>query len=529
MVDRQESFRSSPLSDRSGRGAAGEGRPIVWSVAGNDSGGGAGLSADLRAADAFGVHLCPVIAAITAQNSRTVTRVEPVDPTVLEAQLAALEHDMPPRAIKTGLLGNYRLVETVARWVDRLRARQPVALVVDPVLSSSTGAAFADEATVNAVRALLLPRADLVTPNRREAGALTGIAGDPPQWAGSLRTAGAGAVCVTGGDEDGPLALDWLDTKLASGWLALPRVSTAHQHGTGCTFASGAAAALALGFVDADAVVLAKMATAGALRHGYPAGEGAGPVAARTGFARRPDLLPTMSFEASPPRWVPPQLASDRDIDLYAIVDSAARVRRVLSAGVRSVQLRIKQADASGLREEIRASVAACRQVGARLFVNDHWRLASELGADGVHLGQTDLAELGEAGRRAVAQSGLALGVSSHSLWELARARALAPKYIACGPVWPTATKAMPWRTQGLDNLAWWCLVAGTPVVAIGGILSVDRARAAASCGAHEVCVVRALGDEPESTVPLLLAAARAGSLDTPVTAPVLPHPTIAF
>ena len=520
---------SSPLSHRGGRGAGGEGRPIVWSVAGNDSGGGAGLAADLRAAEAFGVHLCPVIAAITAQNSRAVTRVEAVDPTLLEAQLAALEHDMPPSAIKTGLLGNPRLVETVARWVDRLRARQPVALVVDPVLASSTGAAFADEATVNAVRALLLPRADLVTPNRREAAALSGIAGDPPESAAWLRTAGANAVCVTGGDDEGPLALDWVATKLASGWLALPRVSTAHQHGTGCTFATAAAAALALGFVDADALVLAKMATAGALGHGYAAGGGAGPVAARAGFARRPDLLPTMSFDASAPRWVPPQMTADRDIELYAIVDSAARVSRVLSAGVRSVQLRIKHADACGLREQIRASVAACRQAGARLFVNDHWKLASELGADGVHLGQADLTELGQAGRHAVAQSGLALGVSSHSLWELARAKALAPRYIACGPVWPTTTKAMPWRTQGLDNLSWWCSVAGTPVVAIGGILSVEQARAAAACGAHEVCVVRALGDDPACTVPLLLAAVRAGTQDTPVAAPALPHPTIAF
>ena len=511
-----------------GREPGGDRRPIVWSIAGNDSGGGAGLTADLRAADAFGVHLCPLVAAVTAQNSRAVTRVEPVAPAVLDAQLAALEHDMPPRAIKTGLLGSRALVQVVARWVDRLRARQPVALVVDPVLASSSGSSFADSTTMTAYRAMLLPRADVVTPNRREAEAVAGIAADPPSLARALRVAGAGAVCVTGGDDGGALALDWVDTDHARGWLALPRIDTTHTHGTGCTFATGAAAALALGFADADALVLGKMATAGALRLGYAAGHGAGPVAARAGFANAPDLLPTMSFDTTPPRWMPPRSGANRESALYAIVDSAARVRQVLSAGVRMLQLRIKQAQLPVLRDEIQASVAACRQAGARLYVNDHWKLAIELGADGVHLGQEDLAALQEDERRQLAQGVVALGVSSHSLWELARARGLQPAYIACGPVWPTTTKAMPWRAQGLDNLSWWCAMAGAPVVAIGGILTPEQVRAAASCGAHEVCVVRALGEQPDSVIPSLLNALRAAREDTPITPPVLPHPTIA-
>ena len=113
--------------------------------------------------------------------------------------------------------------------------------------------------------------------------------------------------------------------------------------------------------------------------------------------------------------------------------------------------------------------------VGAELFVNDHWQLAQELGATGVHLGQEDLLALGDAGRARLRASGMALGVSSHSLWELCRARTLSPRYIACGPVWPTLTKDMPWVPQGLDNLSWWRRAAGVPVTAIGGIL--DRAR----------------------------------------------------
>ena len=125
---------------------------IVWSIAGNDSGGGAGLSADARAAAAFGVHLCPVVAAITAQNSLTVTHVEPLAPELLDAQLAALVDDLPPAAIKTGLLGSAANVAVLARWIDRLRVRGPVALVIDPVLGATTGAAFADDAVLRAYR-----------------------------------------------------------------------------------------------------------------------------------------------------------------------------------------------------------------------------------------------------------------------------------------------------------------------------------------------------------------------------------------
>ena len=276
-------------------------RPVVWSIAGTDSGGGAGLSADQRTADAFGVHLCPVVAAVTAQNSLAVTRIERVSPLALEAQLQALADDLPPQVVKTGLLGGVEHVRLVAHWIDRLRRRHPVALVVDPVLAASTGAAFADASMLAAYRELLLPRATLITPNRREAAALLGQhEADPaglPTQALELRRRGAQAVCITGGDAadlDGRV-LDWMATEQADGWLAAPRIATEHHHGSGCTFATSAAAALALGFVPADAVVLAKMATGHALRHGHPAGAGRGPVRATSGFATGASLLPWLS------------------------------------------------------------------------------------------------------------------------------------------------------------------------------------------------------------------------------------------
>jgi hydroxymethylpyrimidine kinase/phosphomethylpyrimidine kinase/thiamine-phosphate diphosphorylase len=503
--------------------------PIVWSIAGTDSGGGAGLSADQRAADAFGVHLCPVVAAVTAQHSLAVEHVEPLRPELLDAQLAALADDLPPTVIKTGLLGSAANVERVAAWIDRLRERRPVALVVDPVLGASTGRSFADDTLLQAYRQHLLPRTTLLTPNRAEAARLLGpVAPDLPQQAAALREAGCQAVALTGGDHPALHGdvLDWIDTPQARGWLALPRVDTRHTHGTGCTFASSAAAALALGFTPADAAVLAKMATTHALRHGREAGAGAGPVVAGVGFGTDPALMPRLSWgEAARFMPLPTDADPSADLGLYALLDDAERTPALLALGVRLLQLRLKTARPP--REAVQRFITHCRAAGAMGYVNDHWQLAMECGAQGVHLGQEDLLALGDDGRDALLASGLALGISSHSLWELARARALAPRYIACGPVWPTETKAMPWRPQGLDNLAWWCTMAGAPVVAIGGLLHADQFEAAARSGPAAACAVRVIGDRPERTVPLLQLAWQRGRTAPRRDPPALPHPML--
>ena len=173
---------------------------------------------------------------------------------------------------------------------------------------------------------------------------------------------------------------------------------------------------------------------------------------------------------STPP--VPARCTTDPPLGLYATAGNAAALRKALQAGARTVQLRIKRpADADAAwtaapRQAVRDSLAAADGHGALLFINDHWRLATELGARAVHLGQEDLLALDEQGRGELRVSGLGLGVSPDAVWELCRARSLAPQYIACGPVWPTTTKDRPWRPRRLDNLAWWCRVAGVPVMA---------------------------------------------------------------
>lgn len=346
---------------------------------------------------------------------------------------------------------------------------------------------------------------------------VTGAVDAAPVVARRLRDRGAAAVCIVGMAGDDGRPIHWLDTTHARGWIAPAGAPVAPDAGR---FAREWSTAIGRGFVAADAALIATMAVSA---------EG------RPGFINEPHLLPRLSWGETPRFATPASVRAPHRLGLYAIVDSADRLQQVLAAGVKTVQLRIKAPPApddfwrAALRREVERSIAACRAGGAELYVNDHWRVAAELGAFGVHLGQEDLAAMSEERRAAVLASGLALGVSSHSLWELARAAALAPRYIACGPVWPTLTKDMPWQPQGLDNLAWWCRMAPAPVVAIGGILAPRQVQDAARCGADGVCIVRGLGERPQDTVPPLQAALEAGRREHAADPPAAawPHPTL--
>jgi hydroxymethylpyrimidine kinase / phosphomethylpyrimidine kinase / thiamine-phosphate diphosphorylase len=325
---------------------------------------------------------------------------------------------------------------------------------------------------------------------RARAGASAGVA--TPALAASLRDAGARAVLLIQRETA------WLDAPHARGEVRGVSVATQDVASRWSRF-------LAHGFVAADAALLA---------------------------LRRDDSpLPTLGWGDA----VPGPLGARAPVDgIYAIVGSLDLLRGVLDAGITMAQLRIKRpADADAawdaqLRQSLRDGLAAARDAGATLWINDHWRLAAELGAGAVHLGQEDFGALGDRGLREFATTGLALGVSSHAVWELCRARSLAPAYVACGPVWPTTTKDMPWRPQGLDSIGWWTREAGCPVVAIGGILDPQQVRETARAGASAVCVLRGLGDDPRRTVPALQDAfAQGRAQHDPRAAPHLPHPSL--
>jgi thiamine-phosphate pyrophosphorylase len=192
---------------------------------------------------------------------------------------------------------------------------------------------------------------------------------------------------------------------------------------------------------------------------------------------------------------------------VYPIVDSAAWVARLLAAGVRLVQLRIKDAPEPRLRVEIRSARAACAAAHAQLVVNDYWRLALEEQCDFVHLGQGDLETADVAALRG---AGVRLGVSTHDDRELERALALRPDYVALGPIYPTLLKAMPWRPQGLGRVAEWKQRLGAiPLVAIGG-LTLERLAGVYAAGADVAAVVTDIvrNAQPEARVREWLTAA---------------------
>jgi len=172
---------------------------------------------------------------------------------------------------------------------------------------------------------------------------------------------------------------------------------------------------------------------------------------------------------------------------VYPVVSSAAWVGRMLSVGVRLVQLRIKDRLAAEVRDEIREAKGLCTRAGAQLIVNDHWQLAMAEGCDFVHLGQGDL---DTADVPALRKAGVRIGISTHSHLELARALALAPDYIALGPIYPTVLKVMPWAPQGLQRIIEWKRRVGDmPLVAIGG-LTVERLPGVFEAGADVAAVV---------------------------------------
>jgi thiamine-phosphate pyrophosphorylase len=182
----------------------------------------------------------------------------------------------------------------------------------------------------------------------------------------------------------------------------------------------------------------------------------------------------------------------------YPIFDSAAWLERALPLGVKLVQLRLKDRDDAALRAEIRAGLALARRHGAVLVVNDHWQIALDEGADWLHLGQEDL---DSADIPAIRRAGLKLGLSTHDHAELDRALALAPEYVALGPVYPTILKQMKWHQQGVDRVTEWKrLVGDVPLCAIGG-LTPERGRACLDAGADLVAAVTdiTLNADPEA------------------------------
>ena len=260
--------------------------PRVMTIAGTDSGGGAGVAADLRALTACGVHACLAVTAVTVQNTVGVTGVHTLPPETVAAQIEAVATDIGLDAAKTGMLATSAIIRAIAAACDRvgIGADGPTPFVVDPVAASVHGEQLLADEALDAFRSLLFPRATLVTPNLDEVRLLVGVEvhdrAAQYEAAKLLHAMGPRYVLVKGGHlvEDVDVFVDLLYDGHTFTELSGPRFATGDTHGSGDNMASATAAGLARGMAVPEAVAFGKRFVVEAVRHAYPLGAGHGPV-----------------------------------------------------------------------------------------------------------------------------------------------------------------------------------------------------------------------------------------------------------
>jgi hydroxymethylpyrimidine/phosphomethylpyrimidine kinase len=249
----------------------------VLTIAGSDSGGGAGIEADIKTISALGAYACTSITAVTAQNTLGVAGVQMMPADFVALSMRTVIDDIGVDAVKLGMLGNAAIIEAVAAALPR-----DIPLVLDPVMVATSGAVLLPDDAIAAVIALLVPLATIVTPNLPEAAKLTGLpVGTEAERIAAghaLLASGAQAVLIKGGHATGEMLTDYLITPSGIESIALPRIATRHTHGTGCTLAAAIATGLAQGLSLSAAVNRARRYLHAAIQTAPGFGQGHGPV-----------------------------------------------------------------------------------------------------------------------------------------------------------------------------------------------------------------------------------------------------------
>lgn len=475
----------------------------LLTIAGHDPSSGAGVSADMAAANALGVPCSSAITALTVQNSQGVSAVHPVLPKIMQAQVEALLADMPIAAIKIGMIGSRAMVSSLVSTLADVK----VPIVLDTVFKASIGENLLETGARQLFTTRLLPMATLITPNIPEAEQLTGLSicsrADQFAAAQALLSMGAQAVLLKGGHFADALAADLLLTRNnAPVWLVAPSIDSQHSHGSGCVLASSIAAGLVQGLSLVSAVVQAKSRVHGGIVHSQKLGKGVGAVAS-FGWQPSSAYFPWL-VEAQEPEALPEAFpAMKHSMGIYPIVSKAVELVPLLQAGCRTLQLRVKSDDAGFIQQQIEQAVVICQDYAeCQLFINDHWQVAMDAGAFGVHLGQEDWQALSDADKTQLRESGVRLGLSTHNLAEMALAHAARPSYIAIGPLFGTTSKQIDHPAVGLENLRAWVewLSPDYLVVTIGGIECKDIARVK-KCGCDGIAVIGAVKADTEQGV----------------------------
>jgi hydroxymethylpyrimidine kinase / phosphomethylpyrimidine kinase / thiamine-phosphate diphosphorylase len=391
-------------------------------------------------------------------------------------QFKALLEDLPPSAIKLGMLYSADLVETIAQLIDALQ--KPIPIIYDPVVLATSSDALMEGTALQVVRSKLLHAVTLITPNWAEAHYLAGrpIADQSifteseldlyvEKLATDLLKFGPQSILLKGGHSGGKFSQDfWTDGK-SKAWFTSLRQRTTGTHGTGCTLSAAIAACLANRMDMFEAIVIAKAYVNRGIRWAPQVGLGNGPLAHLEATFDEQDL-PWLTQFGEQGR-LRTSFERDDTIDFYPIVSNSEWVHTLAAAGVKTIQLRIKNETGAQLENEIASAIKIAKSLGCNLYVNDYWELAIKHEAYGVHLGQEDLHT---ACIDTIFGAGLKLGITTHCCAEIAKALSVRPSYIAVGPIYPTITKQMHFPPQGKIGLARWRKILRYPLVAIGGI-----------------------------------------------------------
>ncbi len=443
-------------------------KPYVLLIAGVDSGGGAGITADCLTVFDTGAWPLPCVSALTAQSLKQVAMVKAVDEDIFKKTMdTAIKDWDKPSAIKIGVITSRTILLDLLDYLEGPLKDVPV--VWDPVLCATAGGM--DSADLNEFLDRILKVTTIFTPNLPEALELSKYDKhtDPFVLGQFFVDKGAKACLIKGGhNKEACKAVDTLVTQNLKSTFTHEKKDGDGVHGGGCALSSALASFLSQDFAIEDATALASAYVFRGIKEPALNTGTNRPPCGHLGLDFKLEDMPEI-FEEGFPKAGGPFAKCPLKLGLYPVVDSPMWIERLLKQGVKTIQLRIKDREDPYLFEKIQKAVKLSHQYKARLFIDDYYELAIKAHAYGVHLGMEDLKE---ADLEKIKNANLRLGVSTHGAYELLKALQLKPSYVALGHIFPTQSKKMPSKPQGVYKLALEQKLVDKvmPTVAIGGI-----------------------------------------------------------